>query len=689
MTAFASVTLLGAFLLFLVQPLLARAVLPWFGGVQAVWATCLVFYQTLLLVGYLYAHLGRRLGVRRQAVLHAVLLVLSLVLLPITVSSTWKPSGTESPVWWLLGLLTATVGGPYLLLASTAPLLHDWFGGLRTDRSPYPLYAVSNAGSVLALLAYPFVVAPLLGVHAQSVVWSVAYGCFVAVCGGLSLFVAREGGRVDGEPADGSDGRDEGGRPAVPLPAGDVAFWVTLAACGSGLLLAITNHMTLDVAAVPLLWVVPLALYLVTYILGFAGLYRRGLWGGLLVLALGAMAVLWNWGLALPTAVQLIVSAAVLFAACMVCHGELARSAPPPERLTAFYLAVAVGGAVGGALVALVAPHVFPDFWELPILLLLSYVLLIVAMGRDRRTVWGRGTRMVARVAFSAVFLFAAAGFVVPTVARARGTVATDRNFYGVLRVQDHPAGVLSAERVLRVGRIFHGGQFLDPARRDQPTAYFTKGSGVAMAIANHPRRMSGKPLRIGVIGLGVGTIATLAQPGDSIRFYEINPAVVRMARRYFTFLHDTPAAVSVVLGDGRLSLERDMRTPGRRHDFDVLVIDAFSSDAIPVHLLTRQAADLYWEALAPGGVIVFQVTNRHVDLAPVVRGLALHLGCRAVEITTHPPAGSGGTLSSWILVTKDRRLLERVGPAGTSIGAGARVVAWTDDYSNLFGVLR
>ncbi len=684
MTLFAAVTLAGAFLLFLVEPLLARAILPWFGGVSSVWATCLVFYQIVLLGGYLYAHLGRRLGVRRQAVLHAALLVLSLALLPIAVSPRWKPTAAESPTWWLLALLTATVGGPYFLLASTAPLLHDWFGELRADRSPYPLYAVSNAGSVLALAAYPAVVEPLLGVRAQARVWSVAYAVFVVACAALSLIVARGRAAAVARPGRAPE-RAAGPRP----PAKDVAFWVALSACGAGLLLAITDHMTLDIAPVPLLWVVPLGLYLVSFIVAFAGLYRRGLWGALLVLALGAMAILWNWGLAFPTLVQLGVSAGVLFAACMVCHGELVRSAPSPDRLTTFYLAVATGGAVGGALVALVAPLVLPDYWELPALLLSAYLLLLVALARDARRVWGRAARLTARAALATVFVLATAGFVVPAVQLARGTVATARNFYGVLRVQDHPPGPLSAERVLMDGRIIHGGQFLDRARRDQPTTYFTPGSGVALAIQDNPRRLAGLPLRIGVIGLGVGTLAALGEPGDSIRFYEINPAVVRMARRYFTFLRDSPAEVDVVLGDGRLSLEREMAVPAHRHRYDVLVVDAFSSDAIPIQFLTVQAADLYWTAIEPDGVIVFQATNRHVDLAPVVRGLAAHLGCSALEITSHPRPGSGGALSSWILVTRNRALIARVRSAATPAPPHARVITWTDNHSDLLQVLR
>ena len=683
MARYGSVTFLSASLLFLVQPLFAREILPWFGGAQSVWTTCLVCFQVLLLCGYLYAHWGRRLGIRRQAILHLALLILSLTLLPVVAAPAWKPTGTESPTWQLTGLLMTAVGGPYLLLASTAPLLHDWFGRQQPGQSPYPLYAVSNAGSLLALLAYPALVEPLFPVSSQATLWSAAYVTFVIACAWTALGVARAGAGASDNPVAGESG-DRSPSPSRP----DLVLWLALSACGSGLLIALTNHVTMDVAVVPFLWVLPLSLYLLTFVLAFAGLYRRSLWGSLLVLGLGAMTLLWNWGFALPFAVQLLGSASVLFIACMVCHGELARSAPPSPHLTTFYLTVAAGGALGGLLVALVAPVVFKDFWELPLFLLVSYALLVVVVHRDRGSAINALARPLSSAALVSVLVLATAGFVLPTVSRDRGTLATARNFYGVLRVQDAPAGMLVAERVLMVGRIFHGGQFLDPGRKREATAYFTAGSGVEMAIRRHPRRRAGESLQIGVIGLGVGTIAAWGQPGDSIRFYEINPAVDAFARQYFSFLADSEADVTVVLGDGRLSLERELTAARNRRLFDVLVIDAFSGDAVPVHLLTLESADLYLKALAQDGVIAFQVTNRHLDLARVVRGIAAARDMEAIEVSFDPPEGSGAIPNSWILLTKNERLLEEVLPNATPPDS-ERTVVWTDDYSGLFGILR
>ena len=513
------------------------------------------------------------------------------------------------------------------------------------------------------------------------------------VCTWTALGVARAGADALPPPSTGRDAR------RAPSPSGpDVALWLALSACGSGLLIALTNHITMDVAVVPFLWVLPLSLYLLTFVVAFAGLYRRSLWGSLLVLGMGAMALLWNWGFALPFAVQLVGSTGVLFTACMVCHGELARSAPGGQHLTTFYLTIAAGGALGGLSVALLAPAVFPDFWELPLFLLSSYALLVVVVHRNRGSVLKVIDRTVSQVALISVLVLATAGFVLPTVRRDRGTVATARNFYGVLRVQDSPPGMLESERVLLVGRIFHGGQFLDPERKREATAYFTAGSGVEMAIRRHPRRRAGENLQIGVIGLGVGTIAAWGERGDSIRFYELNPAVVTFARQYFSFLADSEADVAVVPGDGRLSLEREAADAQNRRHFDVLVIDAFSGDAVPVHLLTLDAvpvhlltlesADLYLEVLAQDGVLAFQVTNRHLDLARVVRGVAAARDMEAVEVSFDPAEGSGATPNSWILVTRNERLLEEVRPHATPQESESTVV-WTDEHSGLFGILR
>ena len=701
MRSYAALTFLSALLLFLVQPLMARAVLPWFGGAASVWTTSLLFYQTLLFGGYAYAHLGRRLGLRRQAMLHVSLLALSLLLLPLAPAEAFKPTGPESPTWKLLGLLMASVGAPYLLLAGTTPLLHDWFARQTPDRSPYRLYAVSNAGSLLALFLYPVVVEPLMAVGRQGVAWSWLYAAFALGLAGLVWHVVRARGSVSSRTEmggvqqgraivhDGGGSRARGteGRSTASPSRGDLVFWAASAACGTGLLMAITNTITMDVASVPLLWVVPLALYLTTFILAFAGAYRRGTWGALLVLGMGAAALLWAGGFALPVLVQILLASGVLVAGCMVCHGELAGTAPHAEHLTMFYLTMAGGGALGGLAVAIVAPAVLSDFYEFPGFVLLAYMLLLVAMRRDPESVLRGRAASLAGLVLVSVGVVATAAFVLPTLRTVDGTLAVERNFYGVLRVQDRPAGMLSEMRVLRHGRIFHGAQYLDAERAARPTAYFTSGSGVAQAILGHPRRRSGEAMSVGVIGLGVGTLAVWGRPGDTYRFYEINPAAERLAREFFTFLRDSEARVEIVLGDGRIMLEQELADAAGGPRYDVLVIDAFSGDAVPVHLLTLESLELYRRALAPGGVLVLQITNRHVDLERVVRGLADAAGLQALRLDQAPPADSGGITNAWMWLAAEGV----PAPDGVDVTDPTQdaSVLWTDDFSNLIEVLR
>lgn len=651
------------------------------------WTTCLLFYQSLLFLGYVYGHLGRRLPPRRQAALHLLLLAATLPLLPVAPSAAWRPLGPEHPVPHLLGLLAVTVGAPYLLLAGTTPLLHDWFAREPRGRSPYHLYAISNAGSLLALLAYPSLVEPLLPVHAQEVVWSWGYGVFVL---GMAVLAWARSGRLGAASAASAVAPRVSGSTAAPAARpspGDVLHWLSLAACGSGLLMALTNAITMDVASVPLLWIAPLAVYLVTIVLAFAGVYRRETWGALLVLSLGAAALLWSGGFALPVAPQVVLACGVLFVGCMVCHGELAGAAPRPEHLTAFYLAMAGGGAVGGLLVAVVAPALLTDFYELPAFMLLAFALLLVSMYRDPDSVLRGRWRRPVGVLLVCVLLLATGGFAVQGRNRTRGTVTSVRNFYGVLRVQDRPQGELHDMRVLRHGRIFHGARFLDPARREAPTLYFTAGSGLEEAVRT-VRGAADTPLRIGVIGLGVGTIAAWCVPGDTVRFYEINPAAYPLARRYFDFLADTPAHVEVTAGDGRIALERDVAQAGGRPLYDLLVVDAFAGDAVPVHLLTREAMQVYVRSVAPQGMVVFQITNRHVELGRVVRGLAADGGLQAVRVDQDPTPSSGGVANSWMLVARPGTPLP---PSRLRDPDSAQrpPVLWTDDYSNLVGVLR
>jgi len=673
MRLYIGLAFLSAFLLFLVQPLIARAILPWFGGAPAVWTTAMLFFQVGLLLGYGYAHASGRLSLRRHAVLHLALLVLTLLALPIIPSDGWKPTGAETPVWRILGLLAATIGMPYLLLATSAPLLQDWLGRTRPDATPYRLYAWSNAGSLIALAAYPFLLEPLLAVDSQAWAWSAAYAAFVAGWAWLALRLVRGPGAP----------RESAGAAGPPPTLGEQGLWFGLSACGAGLLLAITNLLTLDVAAAPFLWLAPLAAYLATFILSFAGRYRRLIWRPVFTAGLGLMAVQVRLGASMPLWAQAGAALLTLFAGCMVCHGELALRAPPAAHLTRFYLVMAAGGAAAGIAVGLVAPAVLRDFWELP----LPYVLLLLY--RDRRASGGAvRVTPLSWAALVAILWLGITAFVLPVLRRGTTTVASARNFYGVLRVADD-VRLPSAMRRLRHGRIVHGTQFLDPARQGEPTAYYAHGSGVDLAIRQHLRRKAGLGINVAAVGLGAGTIAAYGLPGDSMRFYEINPDVVDFAHRHFSYLRRSPAVTDVVLGDARLSLEREMDNPANRGRYDVMVVDAFSGDAVPVHLLTLEAMTLYWTALRPDGVLALHVSNRHLDLSRVVYGTSRQLGRTVIRVRRGE--GAAAISSTWVLVAGDTRFFHALTlpqSTGTDLPLEAPVV-WTDRYSNLLGVLQ
>jgi len=676
---------IGAFLLFLVQPMAARFVLPWFGGAPAVWSTSLLFFQTALLAGYLYAHLTRRLGAPKQARVHLALLALAILTLPIAPSPSWKPVDGSAPAFRILVLLSATVGLPYVLLAATAPMVQDWFA--RIDRSEtagdgrravYWLYALSNLGSLIGLLAYPSAIERFLSLRAQAWFWSAGFVFFGAACAWTARQVMTSHRPAADAPVD---------EPAPALRTGDVVMWLTLSFCGTGMLLAVTNELCQDVAVVPLLWVVPLTLYLLTFIVCFSGFYRRSLWACVLLATTGAVAWMIRHDAGLFAQSGAIL--ALLFAGCMVCHGEIVAIRPHTGRLTAFYLAIAAGGSLGGVAVALVAPVVLDRLWEFQFFALLPTALLLVALFRDRESRAWRGYWRLLWV--PPVAVLGAAGFALVKPPASDGTkeIARTRNFYGVLTVLDDDQGSDPALRRLRNGRILHGAQFQDPARRREVTTYYGDGSGVQLAIDHHPKRDRFEPLRIGAVGLGAGTIAALGREGDTVRFFEINPAAVDFAKRYFWFLNDSDAKTEIALGDARLSIERELRDGSGRHAYDVIAVDAFSGDAIPVHLLTREAFALYVDALREDGVLAVHVSNHYLDLPPIVRGLAAELGKQVLLIETDDDILRGLDSSTWMLVTANAAIVEELSMFAQTPDPKARTLVWTDSFSSLLQVLK
>jgi hypothetical protein len=685
---FAATIFLGAFLLFVIEPLFAKLILPWFGGSAAVWATCLVFFQSALLLGYLYADATiRRLTPRRQSALHLSLLVVSLLWLPIAPQVFWRSHAQIDPAWRILGLLTFSIGLPFVLLSATSPLLQTWYARRAAGRSPYHLFALSNFASLLALLSFPFLIETRLSSRQQSILWSTVYGVF-AICCALAAWLSRH----DAPNAIVSNATSETGEEAAAqgtAPQGTATeentppalqtkpLWLALSACGSMMLLAVTNHLSQNVAPVPLLWVVPLALYLLSFTLVFAKrqLYSRWLTTRLLALTLGTAGYA-TYDSSVTHAVQISVPlfCFALFVVCFFCHGELVQRKPDVRYLTSFYLLIALGGAIGAVCVGLLVPHVLSGIYELPIVLLFAALLATVVL-------WHEGWS--ARVFWPAVSVAMVVVLVLNIRSTREDTVAMMRNFYGALRIQEFKAGLILPYRSLVHGTIQHGAQYLSFPENRNPTTYYGRSSGVGLALRFC---CDEKPKRIGVIGLGAGTLAAYGKPGDFFRFYEINPQVIAVANTWFTFLKQSPAKSEVILGDARLSLEGE---PPQQ--FDVIAVDAFSGDAIPVHLLTKEAFAVYFRHLKPDGILAVHTSNTYLNLAPVVKMLAEDADYATRLIASDEDAPRLISSSDWVLVTRNQEFLNKPETfAGSQIiEVPSRLRLWTDDYNNLFEILR
>ena len=696
MLQFALPIFLGAFLLFQIQPIIARCILPWFGGTPAVWTTCMLFFQVLLLGGYAYAHwVVTRLRPRGQAVAQGVLVTLSLALMgllawrwgvPIIPDSSWKPPTPDFPIPRIIALLTVAVGLPYFVLSTTSPLLQSWFARALPGKSPYRLYTLSNVGSLLALLSYPFLIEPALAMRAQAAVWSVGYVAFVVGYLVCVVVAAKTAGPAVEEA---TAAVDEG----VPLTPRQKLLWIALPALASTLLLAVTNQMCQEIAVIPFLWIVPLSLYLLTFIICFDNprWYSRSVYLPLLLASVPLLAAVMHRPDDLALKVQLPVYCGVLFICCMFCHGETVARKPRPRYLTSFYLAISIGGAVGGLFVALLAPLIFKRFYELHVALALCWALALVMLWR-----WQAVSAMVRQPAACALV---AASLLLPVWSMTRPAAGnsrvllSSRSFYGTFYVKDENAQdpALHRHKLVHGGTV-HGLQYCAPDYRRVPVSYYTPTSGIGLALQYHPRRLAGLPLRIGVVGLGTGTLATYGRSGDALRYYEINPRVVAMAEdpRYFSFLSDCPARVSIALGDARLSLERELKEMGSQQ-FDVLALDAFSSDAIPAHLLTREALALYLQHLRkPDGILAIHTSNRSLNLQPIAFGLADSYVLQSA-LVIDPSKQRSAYASEWVLCTPSPTALQypAIQKAAHSRPQWRQLRLWTDDYYNLYQILK
>jgi hypothetical protein len=688
---YAATIFTSAFLLFLVQPIMAKQILPWFGGSAAVWSVCMVFFQVTLLAGYAYADVVvRKLAPRAQAVLHTALLVAGLATLPILAAERWKPAPRDEPTLLILALLGVTIGLPYFLLSTTGPLLQAWLSRAPWASRVYRYFSLSNFASLLALLAYPVMLEPYWPLRAQALVWSAGFAAFAVLAVAVAWHAARlpvpDVKRVEVDTTHDPTFRPSRDAARAPEAPHRPWLWLALPAMGSWLLLAVTNHLTHHVASIPFLWVLPLVTYLVTFILCFESdrWYRRGVFVPAAVVSLVGSAWLLTQSGGQRLTVGLPAFTMALFVLCMVLHGETARLKPAPRYLTRFYLMLSAGGALGGAFVGLVAPIAFDGNYEFGLGLFLVAMLGAAVYG-PRHTAaaptsvaFGAAWASVAVAIACAAFLYQQA-----RTDRQDARVIT-RNFYGTLQTYDtrEDEDPKDARRILLHGSIKHGEQFLAPERAREPTAYYGETSGIGRVLRALP---AGTLSRVGLIGLGAGTLAVYARAGDVYRLYELDPEVFDLARREFTFLRDTPAKVEDVVGDARLSMEREAPQA-----LDVLAVDAFSGGSVPVHLLTVQALDVYLRHLAPRGVLAFHLTNRHLDLPPVVLAAARERGLHAVVVRDEAEQSDFLRRTTWLLIAREAdrlRVPSIVEAVDRDVKPAAR--AWTDDFNDLLSILK
>ena len=882
MLRYALTIFVSAFLLFQVQPLIGRFILPWFGGGPSIWTSCMLFFQAALLAGYLYAHvLCAKLSLRTQAITHLAVLLVSLLLLPIAPNESWKPLGDQSPLARIMLLLIATVGGPYFVLASTGPLMQKWFSQTAPERSPYRLYALSNIGSLLALLSYPIAFEPWLTLHQQVVLWTAFYVAFAGSAALCAVQVLKHVAATSGTDAVAASSQSDQRMATEASPSIlRILLWLSLAACGSAVLLATTNQLCIDVATVPFLWILPLSLYLLSFIICFdqPRWYDRRAFGVLLIIFVPMACWAVDFGADLDLIKQVVIFSTALFVCCMACHGELVQLRPSPQYLTLFYLVISAGGVLGGLFVAILATNLFTGYWEFPISLVACCLCTLAAICYQRvwssplsLTYWawfaGAALAVVTTLqlvwtphhlllnavdevvlfgglsawilvgligihvrAESEVSLWAWMGWALPSIvwfiaaglwrapeimtvrlscllagswllafgvafvfqwgatwfsptrqkllgyglliaiaslaltfayqrrwltlmqtrvlagALASGLIITwlaiwfraterrllrpllgacvwlplgalvavmgydlwqvsksdsadvvhrSRNFYGVLNVEFEGAEgddefSKPPKYELTHGQILHGFQYDDEYWGIQPTTYYGRQSGVGLAISSARQRKSEtKSIRVGVVGLGTGTIAAYGEAGDDFQFYEINPAVRDLSGRFFTYLQRTPAKTTIKIGDARIVMDRELKN-GQQQRFDVLAVDAFSSDAIPVHLLTAECGEIYRQHLAEDGILAIHISNRFLELDPVVRGLAKQLDWQAVRIDNDSDDEEGVYSSTWVLLTPSLAVSNELqtSPYYDAWGDDEPVLLWTDDFSSLWRIL-
>lgn len=682
---------LSAFLVFQIQPIISKVILPWFGGGSGVWTTCILFFQFFLLCGYLYAFLlTKYLKVKYQLIVHPIFLVASLFLLPSSLNEVQSIPLEGTPIVGVLKVLFFAVGLPFFALSANTPLMQHWFSNVTNGPNPYRLYAISNVGSFLALLSYPFVVEPFLSLDSQLFLWSGIFCLFALIVASICLSIFK-------------DCIKKNLSFKKPLEVSNISYikltlWFMLSALGVVLLISTTNALTQNVPPVPFLWLAPLALYLLTYVLAFSqlGLYVRRVWlPSFMILSFVGILVYFIGG-QFDVITQLAIYLLILLSGCMVCHGELNLLKPKQGNTTLFYLIISAGGVFGSFLVSVAAVRVFDDFMEFPLaifsVLVLSTALLGINKQDKEASIRGNAVFGLANVKSKLLPITCATVAVVWLIVFVKLTnqyqqydIATARNFYGILSVKDVTEGTVS-ERRLVDGTTSHGSQSLPISGNTLPLSYYRPGTGAQMVIEELSKQGQ---VEVGIIGLGVGALAAYGQAGDHYTFYEVNPLVTDLALRYFSFLDETEAKVSIKLGDARVTLQDELVLK-QYNAFDILVVDAFSGDLIPTHLMTAEAFDLYRQHIKNHGVLALHISNRHLSLMPVVLGHSLALNMQIMLFETK--GGRNEHDAQWVILTNNSKLLDspKLSASQTLIMDGRyEEVVWTDDYSSLLPILK
>ncbi|MBI5215688.1 MAG: fused MFS/spermidine synthase [Ignavibacteriae bacterium] len=679
MLLYGSTIFLSAFLLFQVQPIISKYILPWYGGSMSVWTTCMLFFQMFLLFGYLYAHLLTKYFSKNiQAFVHLVLMVASLLLLPVIPSESWKPQPNADPTLGILSLLTVNLGLPYFILSATSPLLQRWFTLLNPGVQPYRLFALSNAGSLLALLSFPFLIEPLFSRIEQAMIWAFGLGLFTVLCGtiGFRLRKTSEQSITEKELSE---------KKEVKSPTQLIRWlWILLPATSSIILLAITNKLCREVVVVPFLWVLPLMVYLLTFIISFdrPTWYSRR-WFGLLFAVSLALTCYFLLVKEETLTIVMTIFPLLMFSSCMICHGELARLKPGSNHLTLYYLLIAFGGALGSLFVVLVAPLIFDEYNEFYLGFILCSLLWFTILYVDKQSPLRGGKRKLLWA-----FLFAGTVGLVFSFYKIHGSTRTyvieqSRNFYGVISISEYAKETpVYTYRTMSHDGVLHGQQFMSPKVQRMPMSYYSEKSGLGVCFL-----AIGKPqFRVGAVGMGVGTIAVWMRPNDYLRLYEINPEVERLAQKYFTYMKDCMGKMDILLGDARLSLERE-----QPQNFDILALDAFNSDSPPLHLLTKEAFDVYLKHLAPDGAIIIHGTSSYLDFYPAVTKLAALYGMHcSYLLDMNEERAKNRSASVWLMVTKNQSLINHPDVVRMTIPVTPDTTfeLWTDDYSSLFPIM-